>query len=68
MNRSKPSVPLNPVNEEVKEMKSVDEETNKDDADDDEEYSDDNENDTMGIELQDINDIKTPPKDHEQNE
>ena len=49
-------------------MKSVDEETNKDDADDDEEYSDDNENDTMGIELQDINDIKTPPKDHEQNE
>lgn len=56
------------MNEEVKEMKSVDEETNKDDADDDEEYSDDNENDTMGVELQDINDIKTPPKDHEQNE
>ena len=44
-------------------MKSVDEETNKDIDDDD--YSDDN--DAMGIELQDINDIKTP-KDHEQNE
>ena len=63
LNRSKPSVPLDPVNEEVKEMKSVDEETNKDIDDDD--YSDDN--DAMGIELQDINDIKTP-KDHEQNE
>ena len=38
-------------------MKSVDEETNKDgnDAEDDE-YSDDNQ-DAMGIELQDINDV-----------
>ena len=33
LNRSKPGVALNPVNEEVKEMKSVDEETNKDDSD-----------------------------------
>ena len=57
MNKSKPSAALNPVNEEVKEMKSVDEETNKDgnDAEDDE-YSDDNQ-DAMGIELQDINDV-----------
>ena len=43
-------------------MKSVDEETNKDDADDEDDYSDDE--NAMGINLKDINDIKTP-KDHE---
>ena len=58
--------PLNPVNEEVKEMKSVDEETNKEgneNNNDDEEYSDDNE-DGLGPELQDINDLKTPTSEN----
>ena len=53
-------MPLNPigVNEEVKEMKSVDEETNKDDEDSD---------DGKGFgDLHDINDIATPPKQGEE--
>ena len=39
-------------------MKSVDEETNKDgnDAEEDD-YSEDNQEDAMGIDLQDINDV-----------
>ena len=53
--------------EEVKEMKSVDEETNKEDDDDS-----DNGRNNGGVkgfnELQDTNDIATPQKDHEQNE
>ena len=61
LNRSKPGVNLNPVNEEVKEMKSVDEETNKDGESD--------EDDAMG--LRDVNEIATPKEDNskvEQNE
>jgi hypothetical protein len=54
-------VALNPVNEEVKEMKSVDEETNNNDSD------------ASGAKLNllDINDVTTPKNEddsHEQNE
>ena len=61
LNRSKPGVALNPVNEEVKEMKSVDEATNKDDSDASE----------AKLNLLDINDVTTPKNDddsYEQNE
>ena len=49
LNKSKGSVPLKPVNEEVKEMKSVDEETNKD-----------SEEDKNAIKLGDINELNSP--------
>lgn len=49
LNKSKGSVPLKPVNEEVKEMKSVDEETNKD-----------SEEDKNAFNLGDINDLNSP--------
>ena len=42
-------MPLKPVNEEVKEMKSVDEETNKD-----------SEEDKNAFNLHDINDLASP--------
>jgi hypothetical protein len=59
LSRSKPGVALGPVNEEVKEMKSVDEETN-------------NDSDASGarLNLRDVNEVTTPVEDdsHEQNE
>jgi len=50
-------VALNPVNEEVKEMKSVDEETN-------------NESDASGarLNLRDVNEITTPIEEDESHE
>jgi len=57
LSRSKPGVALDPVNEEVKEMKSVDEETN-------------NESDASGtrLNLQDVNEITTPPVEDDSHE
>ena len=49
LNKSKAPIPLKPVNEEVKEMKSVDEETNKD-----------SEEDKNAFNLHDINDFASP--------
>ena len=54
LNRSKPSMPLKPVNEEVKEMKSVDEE---DSGEEDEGTT------NVAIDLQDVNNIKTPKEE-----
>jgi hypothetical protein len=69
LNKSKPQAAPMPFNEEVKEMKSVDEETNKNDdeaqdvgekdEEEEEDYSEDQheDNNGTGIDLQDINDL-----------
>ena len=54
LSHSKPSMPLKPLNEEVKEMKSVDEE---DSGEEDEGATNGG---GTGINLQDINDIPSP--------
>lgn len=58
LERTKPQTELEPVREQVKEMKSVDEE----DSDEEEGTS------SMKINLKDITDLKTPTDEHEQNE